>query len=100
MTITATGANLTTSVSVYVTGVSYLTWAGTITDGQALVIDCGARTVKNNGVDAYSGLTLHSTNHVIDDWLRLEPGNNSVLVAYTGGNGTSTALFNFNDLWE
>lgn len=97
ITITAQGSSIT-QVKIGVSGVSELQWAGTLAAGTSLVIDCGARSVKNNGADAYSGLTLTS-NHQISDWLRLEPGDNSVVVTRTGGDGTSSVRFQYSDGW-
>jgi hypothetical protein len=71
-----------------------MVWAGTggnaLAVGTQLVVDFGGMGITNNGVNAYGGLTL-TTSHKIDDWLRLEPGNNSVIVTKTGGS-TSTEL--------
>ena len=52
LTITAT-TNSITDITITL-GPNTLTWTGTISAGQALVIDASAYTVKNNGVDALS----------------------------------------------
>ena len=97
LTLTA-GAVAITQVKIAVSGVSEIQWDGTLTTGQQLVIDCGARSVKKVGVDAYSGFSL-TANHKVDDWLRLEPGNNSVVVTLTGGSTDSTLRIQYNDGW-
>lgn len=97
ITITAAGSAITV-VTVGVAGVSEIQWAGTLAVGDSLVIDCGARSVKNDGVAAYSGLTL-TANHLVSEWLRLSPGNNSVVITRTGGDETSAATIAFADGW-
>lgn len=97
ITITAAGSSIS-FVSVSVSGVSYITWAGTLAAGNALVIDCGAGSVKNNGADAYDGFALDGS-HTIREWLRLDPGTNTVSVARTGGSTSSTVNFSFSDGW-
>lgn len=97
VTITAAGTAITTA-RVRVSGVSDFQWQGSLAVGQSLVIDCGARTIRNNGVNAYSGLSYLS-GHVVSDWLRLEPGANSVEVYRTGGSVASTVQITFSDGW-
>lgn len=68
-----------------------LRWNGTLSAGRALVIDAGERSVKNNGVDAWNGLTFEST-HRGPNWLSLRPGNNNIEVSYTTiGTASGTA---------
>jgi hypothetical protein len=97
LTIHAGSANITVA-SVVVTGISSFTWTGVLAAGKNLVIDCGKAMIHNDGADAYSGMALNAT-HYIDDWLRLEPGNNSVIVSLTGGAADSTIAFEFYDGW-
>jgi len=97
VTLTAAGTNIT-AATFTMTGVSQFSWAGTLLVGNSLVIDCGARTVKNNGADAYSGFSL-GAGHAIAEWLRLVAGLNSVLVARTGGSSASTVTISYNDGW-
>ncbi|MCK9357716.1 MAG: phage tail family protein [Dehalococcoidia bacterium] len=75
--------NLTTG------NVSKIKYAGTIAATQALVIDCSAKSVMNNGTGSYVNLTLESA-HTIAEWLRLAPGDNSIRITATGGAVTST----------
>ena len=97
VTITAAGSAIT-QVKVAIAGVSEIQWIGTLAVGTNLVIDCGARTIRNAGVNAYAGFSL-TANHLVTDWLRLEPGANSVLIYRTGGSAASTASVNYNDGW-
>ena len=62
-------------------------------------IDCGALSVLNNGNENYVYFSL-TANHKIDDWLRLEPGANTVVVTITGGGTGALALVEFFDGWE
>jgi len=64
-----------------------LEWAGTLTAGNSLVIDCGALSVLNNGSGDYASLTPPSDK---DEWMMLEPGTNSFTVTITGGSASST----------
>lgn len=63
---------------------THLIWTGTVATETDLVIDCGAKSILNDGVDAYSGLS-YGANHTIDDWLRLEPYSINITYTYTGG---------------
>ena len=65
-----------TSLVVSKSGQTYFTWSGSLAAGQSLVIDCGAKSVKRAGINAYA--LVFSTSHTISDWLRLDPGANSV----------------------
>ncbi len=93
------GSAAITAVTIAVPYVSSFTWSGTLLAGHDLVLNCGALSVINWTSDAYSGFALDA-GHVIDDWLRLEPGANSVDVTLTGGGTGSTMLFEFYDSWE
>jgi hypothetical protein len=63
------------------------------------VVDCGARSIKNNGVDAYSGLTLNA-GHTTAPWLRLAPGSNTVTITYSGNaDASATVTFSYYDGW-
>lgn len=87
----ATGSK-TIRVQIVALGVDW-TWAGTVTNGQSLVIDCGAESILNNGVDAYSGLTLNVA-HVSNWWAYLMPGSNSVAVTLTGAGTLTLGWYN------
>lgn len=76
--------------------VSAIKYGGTIASTQALVIDCAARSVENNGTSAYTDLSLLA-GHAVTEWLRLAPGNNSIRITTTGGGVTSTVGFAFKD---
>lgn len=97
ITVTAGGANITALT--IAAGSAEISYSGTITAGQALVIDCGALTVKNNGTGDYANFSL-TVNHTVIDWMPLEPGNNSVTVTFTGGSTDSVVNFAFYDGWH
>jgi len=77
--------------------ISKIRYTGTIAIGKALVIDCGAKTVKNDGVNAFSGFSIVTATHTTPEWLRLMTGNNTIKVTRTGGAATATAGFVFDD---
>lgn len=97
VTVTA-GSAAITALRMQFTGVD-VNWSGTLASGDKLVIDCGARTVTNDGVDAYSGFVL-GAGHVNEDWLPLAPGATDVTVTKTGGSTDSYILFEFYDAEE
>ena len=76
--------------------VSNIRFSGTIAIDKSLVIDCGAMTVENDGADAWNDLNRQTT-HVINEWLRLMPTNNTITVTRTGGDNTSTCKLEFYD---
>jgi hypothetical protein len=80
-------------------GSAEFTFNATVTAGGTLVIDSGAQSVLNSGVAAYANFALTS-NHTIEDWLRFDPGDNTLTVTYTGGGSNSTFLIEFQDGWE
>lgn len=81
LTVTAGSAALSNPIFT-ATGVD-LRWTGTIPAGGALVIDCGAASVLLAGADAYSGLGF-GAGHAIEEWLRLEPGNTTLILTVAG----------------
>jgi hypothetical protein len=98
VTLTAGNAAFT-ALKVTVTGVSEWTYNTSVTAAQALVVDCGKGTVKNNGVAAYAGF-VRTANHIVTDLLRLPAGNTSVVITYTGGGAGATVTIDFCDCWE
>lgn len=97
ITITA-GSSAITAVTIAKTGETDIDWSGTVSSGNALVIDCGAYKVTNNAVNAFSGLTLGG-DHAVAEWLRLDPGDNDIVVTFTGGSTNSTVRVEFADGW-
>jgi hypothetical protein len=74
------------------------TWTGTIAATKTLSVDCGTRTIRNDGADAYAGFGFNPA-HTVADWLVLQPGNNSVTITWTCG-GTATELtFTYYEGW-
>lgn len=98
ITITAGGANIT-AVTITKTGETKIAWTGTLVATKLLVIDCGAFTIRNDGANAYSGKAAFDSNHTIAEWLRIDPGSNTITVAFTGGSTNSTATIEFRDGW-
>ena len=74
-------------------------WTGTLASGDALVIDCGAKSILNDGANAYSGFA-YGSNHALAGWLELPPGDTDIVITKTGGSTDSTATVEFRDAHE
>lgn len=96
ITVTADDANLT-ALTITTTNGTHLVWTGTLTAGDDLVIDCGAKSILNDGANAYGGLS-YGANHRIDDWLRIE-GSMDITLTYTGGGTDPVVTIAFNEGW-
>lgn len=92
--LTVTAAATITSVLVQCpsAGIS-LAWTGSLASGQALVIDCGARTVRAAGADAYSGLS-RAAGHTAQGWLPLAKGVTPLMVYLSASGSVSLAHYN------
>jgi hypothetical protein len=98
LTITASASATISNVRI-VCGDCDWTWTGTVAVSTSLTVDCGQRSIKNNGVDAYSGLALN-VDHTVADWLRLEPGANTITITYSGNADNSAGVtLSFYDGW-
>jgi len=75
-------------------------YADTIALGEALVIDCGAKTVLNNGVNGFADFSIITATHTKTEWLVLAPGNNTIKVTRTSGNATDTLALAFEDAYK
>jgi len=93
-----TAFTLTMTGSVTPTGISEMEFSGTVLAGANLVIDCGARTIKNNGTDAFA-YWRRTANHTTDKWATVPPGASSWTMDATGGAGDSLILFTYSDGW-
>jgi len=72
-------------------------WNGTLHEDEALIIDCGAQTVTNNGVDSYYGF-VRPTNH--ERWMEFAPGDNELNVFITDGSDYPYVRYQFYPPWE
>lgn len=97
ITITAGGANITALT--IATSTTDIDWTGTLTAGNSLVIECGAKSIKNNGVNAYSGFA-YGGSHTANGWLELPPGDTAITISRTGGSTDSIVQVDFQDIWE
>jgi len=99
LTITATTAAISAiTIENEETGhISKITYAAEIAIGKALVIDCGAKTVLNDGANAFSSFSIITATHTRTEWLVLKPGNNTIKITKTGGHNDNTATFAFDD---
>lgn len=88
-----------TALTVGVAGISEMQYSGTLSNDDWLTIDCGGLSVWNGGDEAYVFFSL-TADHKIDDWLRLEPGANTVVITLTGEGTGAEALIEFFDGWE
>ena len=79
------------TVACTATGVSW-TWAGALISGSWLVVDAGALTVQQDGVDSYSGFGLNS-GHSARGWLPLAPGLNNLQISSVGPGAASVAFY-------
>jgi hypothetical protein len=95
ITITALVAPIT-SLTITVGAITSIKWADSLAIGESLVIDCGAKTIRNDGVDAYEHFTLEA-GQTVDDWIRLEAGNNTVEITMVGGDATSPVVIAYRD---
>ena len=91
ITLTASGGTLVNpTLIISAIGVS-LKFTGTVASGKALVIDCGAMTVKNDGANAYSGFSLES-GHTARGWMPLTVATHTLAVSGTGSGSVSVAF--------
>jgi len=94
--VTAAGSAIS-AVRVRVAGVSDIQWTGTLGVGETLTIDCGARSMRIGGADAYD--LEYLSDHSVPQWLRIEPGENNVQIYRTGGSEDSRVQVTFRDGW-
>jgi hypothetical protein len=92
LTVTATAAISAVRVECPAAGIG-LAWAGSLGAGASLVIDCGAKTVRVNGVDAYSGFSL-AAGHTAEGWLPLAKGVTPLMVYLSAAGAVSLAHYN------
>lgn len=71
-------------------------WAGSLTTGQSLVIDTGARSVQKNGADDYADFTPPSS---YEKWFTLAPGANTLSLSITPGGAGESIRFQYTDAW-
>jgi len=77
----------------------HVSYSGTIAIGKSLVIDCGAVSVVNDGTGDANHFTIES-DHRNDRWIRLNVGDNTIVITYTCAAADSTIEFSFKDQWK
>lgn len=85
-------------LTIKIAGICELTYDLVPYDG-TLTIDCGALAVLIGTAGLYDGFAL-GTTHACDDWLRLEPGANTIVVSGTSESQIHDLLIQFFDGWE
>ena len=103
ITITASGSSITVvSVSraaiAGVCGIIHWHWTGTLAATKSLIINCGTRSVTNDGADAWAGFVFQA-DHADNEIAPLVPGVNTIVVARTGGDNSSTCKLDYSDGW-
>jgi hypothetical protein len=86
------------AVTIARAGGESVTFDGTIVANTSLVIDCGTMQVLNNGVDAYDNLSLLPTADMAS-WFSLQPGNNPIMLTFTGGGTGRQIDFRYYEDW-
>lgn len=79
------------------TGGESVQFSGTVLANKTLVIDTGTMQVTNDGVEAYNDFVLSPTADQAV-WFALEPGDNPINVAFSGG-GTGWIRFTYYEAW-
>lgn len=97
ITITA-GAAAITAITIAKAGETDIEWNGICASGNTVVIDCGSYTVRYAGINSYTGFALGG-DHAVAEWLRLDPGDNDIVITFTGGSTNSTVKIEFADGW-
>jgi hypothetical protein len=94
-TLAITASATITAITVAAPGCA-LAWSGTLSAGQKLTIDAGARTVRiGSATNAYSGFSI-ATGHTSQRWLDLAPGISGIIVR---ANAAATVLATWYDQW-
>ncbi len=78
-------------------------YSGTIAAGTSLVVDCGAKSVLNDGTDDYANFQLNPQPSGVQasaNWCEFAPGNNAVTMTTSSNAATNTVTFSFWDGWE
>ena len=96
LTITAAG-NAISGIT-FKCGSCDWTFSGSVAAGKVLTIDTGTRSIRNDGIDAYSLFALNA-GHTVADWLQLAPGANSVTITYTCAGAATAFTPTFYDGW-
>jgi len=74
------------------------TWTGSVAAGQSLTIDCGAFSVQNNGVNAYSSFVLNN-DHASDYWCAILPGTENEFTVTVEGDLSGFSIMDWYDSW-
>lgn len=86
------------SVTISISGVAEISYTATVVAGDYLTIDCGNRTVLNDGYPDYADFAL-GNSHASPYWLPLAPGNNAVVLNIDNAGTNGRAYFVYSDTW-
>lgn len=96
--VTVTAGSAAITALTIESGSAKWSWTGTLAIGKALIVDAGAWSVTNDGVDAYAGFAFDAI-HALPGILRINPGTHNVAVSRTGGGTGSTIAIEFAEAW-
>lgn len=91
--VTAFGFTMTSGTRVW-----KWAWTGTLAATKALVVNCGAFTVTNDGANAYSGFALDAT-HNENDWASAIAGGLTFTVSVTHSGTDPSLVWTSADAW-
>jgi hypothetical protein len=98
LTVTADDAAIT-SVVVVISPHCDWTYDGSIAAGEAVIVDAGAFSIKNDGTGDYANFEF-GAGQTVPEWLRFDPDKISLVITITGGGTTPTATVDYYDAWR
>ena len=87
ITLSASGASITSFQLTNTTTGQSINWSGTIADGSSLVIDTAALSVLVAGINSYDNFTWSG-----EHWMTLRPGTNDFSSSVSVGSGGTATL--------
>lgn len=75
--------------------VDYLLYTGVVGNNETLTFDAKRKAVDLDGTGVYSALTYEHP-----DWMRFNPGSNSLSIQFDNGGDAATATFYWNDTFR
>ena len=72
-----------------------ITFTDVLIESDSVEVDCGAKSVLKNGVNAFDDFSFDGH----PDWIRLQPGDNEIRVVMANGGDDASVAFYFNDVY-